>query len=448
MVHGTYFLLPMGCQMNQSDAERVVTVLEEMGFVRADHEEQAQILGIVACSVRQKPIDKAYGRVQKWRSWKSKRPVFTFITGCVLPADESEFLERFDLFFHINDLPKLPEVLRSSGIAGSDPNLCGCLTAGWNDCDHGFWRIPATYSSQFEAYVPIQNGCDKFCAFCAVPYTRGREVSRHPHEVLHEVRTLIGAGYKSITLLGQNVNSYGRDHGHEVCFSRLLGDIGRIGDGSGRDLWVYFTSPHPSDMTDDVLEAVAQYRCVANHIHLPLQSGDDGILSRMNRHYTLYTYRDIVDRIRQILPKATLSTDIIVGFPGETQDQFENTRRAMDEFQYNMAYIALYSPRPGAASYRWRDDVPLCVKKDRLHALSEVLKEHSQTHNERLVGRDVRLLVETVDRKPGCLSGRTEGRVIVRFPSDDRSLIGQYVNVTVRSASPLSVAGQIIREGP
>ncbi|MFW6368717.1 MAG: MiaB/RimO family radical SAM methylthiotransferase, partial [Spirochaetota bacterium] len=306
-----------------------------------------------------------------------------------------------------------------------------------------YWKIRPSYTSGFEAYIPIQNGCDKFCTFCAVPYTRGREVSRDSNEILGEVRHLVESGYKSITLLGQNVNSYGLDRGEEeISFAELLRRVGEIGSETGREFWTYFTSPHPRDMTEEVIDTIAAYPVLAKQIHLPLQSGDDKVLIRMNRNHSVVRYRGIVEKIRSTIPEATLFTDIIVGFSGETEEQFENTRAAMREFRYNMAYVAMYSPRPGAASSRWPDDVSQDTKKERLQILSEELKNGNLDYNRSLVGRTLRVLVEKHDRKAGYLSGKTEGKITIRFASENESLIGRFVEVRVTGCSSLSLEGE------
>lgn len=441
-----YCLVSLGCQMNTSDAERVSSVLDSMGFEHTDSEEDAAILGLVACSVRQRAIDRAYAKIRKWNSWKNDRSLLTFATGCVLPADRERFLQLFDFFFPINELPDLPEMISGYGVvtqAGLTLRKEMVVPPESRDDERtGFWRISPAYVSRFDAYVPIQNGCDKFCSFCAVPYTRGREVSRPSEEILSEVENLIESGYRSITLLGQNVNSYGRDkRSNEIRFAELLRRIGELGKEAHEGLWVYFTSPHPRDMGRDVIEVIAEYDCLAKQIHLPLQSGDDDVLKAMNRSYTVSKYREIVTDLRSILPEATLFTDIIVGFPGETEVAFERTRQAMIEFQYNMAYIAMYSPRPGAKSADWTDDIPHEEKNRRLHELSEVLKKYSRSYNESLIGKTLRVLVTGGDRKPGYLSGKSEGLLVVRFPAKDESLVGSFVDVKISSASDLSIEG-------
>ena len=439
-----YCLVSLGCQMNTSDAERVSSVLESLGFEHTETEEDAAILGLVACSVRQRAIDRAYAKIDKWNSWKNKRSLLTFLTGCVLPADKERFLKRFDFFFPITELPDLPEMINRYGMvtqAGLELLSAAAVPPESRaDAEKGFWRIEPAYASTFEAYVPIQNGCDKFCSFCAVPYTRGREVSRPSGEIIDEVGRLIDEGYKSITLLGQNVNSYGLDRQKsEIGFPSLMERIGSKGEQAGRPLWVYFTSPHPRDMSGELIEVIAKYRCLGKQIHLPLQSGDDRVLGRMNRNHSLEEYRRSVEHIRKVIPEATLFTDIIVGFPGETEEEFENTRNAMIEFQYNMAYIAMYSPRPGARSSKWEDDIPHDEKSRRLHELSAELKSMSRRYNDGLIGKTVKVLVSDRDRKEGYLSGKTEGRIIVRFPSTDDTLIGQFADVTIKTAADMSV---------
>lgn len=441
-----YFLLYIGCQMNQSDAERVRTVLHGMGMQRTDVEEEADLLGIVACSVRQRAIDRVFTRIKKWNDWKKNNALITFITGCMLTPDEKRFSELFDILFHISDLPALPDLIRQCGsftATGEQPYPAESSASPVPD----FWHIQPHYSSTFQAYVPIQNGCDKFCAFCAVPLARGREISRSSDDILSEISQLLEDEYKSITLLGQNVNSYGRDKkGSEIDFPTLLRFIAQLVTNSLKEVWLYFTSPHPQDMSEELLHTIAEYPCLGRQVHLPLQSGDDTVLKRMNRHYKLSHYRQTVTSIRSILPDTTLFTDLIVGFPGETPLQFEKTRQAMEEFKFNMAYIAMYSPRPGAASCRMADNVPHEEKNRRLHILSEVLKKHSYEYNNNLVGRTLTVLVEGLDRKDGYLSAKTNGRIIVRFPAEDKSLIGTFASVKITSAAPLSVEGQLVSQ--
>ena len=461
-----YFLLPLGCQMNQSDTERVKTILQGMGFMPTENEDEATILGIIACSVRQKGIDKVYSRIMKWNEMKERKNCITFVSGCILPADRERFLKLFDLVFTMNDLPDLPDMIRQYGIviptsqqpiANQQPivNIQRPLVPLFNKKDKinpsanmdRFWVIEPDHISEFEAFIPIQNGCNKFCTYCAVPYTRGREVSRKSEDIITELKELVQKDYKIITLLGQNVNSYGLDKkGEEINFAELLRRIGEYGNSVDKEFWVYFTSPHPRDMSDEVIEVISQYKCLAKQIHLPIQSGDNAMLDRMNRKHTIDDYRHIIHTIRRLLPEATIFTDIIVGFTGETEEEFENSRKAMEEFKYNMAYIAQYSVRPGAVASTWADDVPKSVKKKRYHILTDELMKHSLVYNQGLVGKTLKVIVNGTDRNKAYLTGYTEGKIVIRFKSNDKSLIGKIVKVEVTSATPLSIEGNLVTE--
>lgn len=542
-----YYLVQLGCQMNHSDGERIASVLEAMGYELANSEEEAQILGAVACSVRQKAIDRVYARINQWNKWKHQRNLLTFVSGCILPEDREKFLQRFDLIFSINELPQLPAMIAGYGVpsmlsldsnrlesaralaeelgklpaqgepdrkesqelepeamptqrpvgplwlkdapgmaihagpiggeahtaahkldqaklvryaglaalktmqAELKPSILPTIVAGAKSTDPmgGFWQISPSYRSTFEAAIPIQNGCDKFCTFCAVPYTRGREVSRPSQEILSELQGLVDRGYRSITLLGQNVNSYGKDKpGEEMGFSGLLSAIGQLGESSGKKFWVYFTSPHPRDMEADILHAMARWPVLAKQVHIPLQSGDDKLLLRMNRNHSMDRYRALVADVRRILPQASLFTDIIVGFSGESEEQFQNSLRAMEEFSYQMAFISPYSPRPGAASSRWPDDVSPEEKKRRFQVLTEVLHQTSRVYNESLLGTELLVLPHGLDKSGHYLDAYTEGKINLRFAlppgTDARDLLGTFVRVRVSKARNMSLEGEYV----
>ena len=438
-----YHLVTLGCQMNISDSGRVKTYIEKLGYESTDNPHEADLLGVIACSVRQKAIDKVYNLIAIWNRQKASRPLTTFLTGCILPDDREKFLKTFDMVFDMRDLTKFAEMLAEHTHEGTYyPKLSREEQAYQMDY---FWRLEGRQPDKFEAFVPIQNGCDKFCTYCAVPYTRGREVSRSSAEIVEEVKCLVNAGFKSITLLGQNVNSYGLDKkGKEINFAQLLELIGRYGDESGKEFYVYFTSPHPRDMTDDVLYTIAKYKCLGKWIHIPIQSGDTEMLKRMNRKYDIERYRSVIHSIRTILPTATIFTDIIVGFTGETLEEFENTRRAVKEFKYNMAFIAMYSPRPGAKSSEWVDDVPKDEKSRRYSVLSDDLKSVSSLYTASMVGKEFRILVNGHDRLEGYLSGLTEGKIAVRFRSDNEALIGSFIDVKITKSSDFSAEGEMI----
>jgi len=438
-----YHLVTLGCQMNISDSGRVKTYIENLGYTSTDNPYEADLLGVIACSVRQKAIDKVYNLIAVWNRQKGARPFSTFLTGCILPDDREKFLKSFDMVFDMRDLTNFADMLAKHTHEGTYyPKLSREEQAYQMDY---FWKLEGRQPDKFEAFVPIQNGCDKFCTYCAVPYTRGREVSRSSSEIVEEVKCLVNAGFKSITLLGQNVNSYGLDKkGKEISFAQLLDLIGRYGDESGKEFYVYFTSPHPRDMTVDVLETIAKYKCLGKWIHIPIQSGDTEMLKRMNRKYDINRYREVIADIRRILPTATIFTDIIVGFTGETLEEFENTRRAVKEFKYNMAFIAMYSPRPGAKSSQWVDDIPKDEKSRRYAVLSEDLKSVSSLYTASMIGKEFRILVNGHDRLDGYLSGLTEGKIAVRFKSENENLIGSFVNVKITKSSDFSAEGEMI----
>lgn len=417
-----YFLIPLGCATNKADAERIAGVLESVGYSAAATENEANIIGIIACSIRQSAIDRIYGKVHLWNKRKAKKSLVTFVSGCILPADEKKFLKVFDLVVKLDQVPKLPSMLEEYGVVAPQ----------------SFWSIAPRRTSNFKALIPIQNGCDKFCTYCAVPYTRGREVSRASSDILAEVDQVIANGYKQITLLGQNVNSYGLDRpNEELTFAQLLDAIGTKTDSAPGRLWVHYTSPHPRDMTEDVFDVMIQHPSLAKYLNLPLQSGNSDVLRRMNRRYTVEQYMRVLDMAYEKIPNIAISTDIIVGFCGETEQQFEDTRAAMKRGKYDVAFIAQYSPRPGAvAEKRFPDDVAKEEKKRRHTVLTQDLQIVAHEKNQRLVGQTIPVLVESLSRKDGKMLGRTEGLKSVEFDSNDESLIGQFVDVEITAADP------------
>jgi len=429
--------------MNLSDAERIKSIFHSLGFEETQEEAEAEILGVVACSVRQKAIDKVFSRIHHWNKEKKRRSLLTFLTGCILPDDKKKFLKLFDLVFDTQDTAALPELITQYGVvtpAGLKNGFQGITPS--EDSQDDFWQVDPEYSSTYEAFIPIQNGCNKFCTYCAVPYTRGREESRPSGEILEEFQSLLSRGYQSITLLGQNVNSYGLDKkDQEWTFPRLLDELGTLADQSSASPWIYYTSPHPRDMTDEVLQVMAAHPSIAKQIHLPLQSGDNQILKSMNRNHSLEDYRRIVEGIRKYMPQATLFTDIIVGFPGEEEKHFMNTLKAMEEFRYNMAFIAMYSPRPGAKSHQWDDTVDHEVKKERFHRLSAVLEKTSRQWNRNLIGKTLPVLVTGTSRKGDRLSGKTEGLINIHLPMDEKIQPGDKIEAEILQERGLSLEG-------
>ncbi|MCX6806871.1 MAG: MiaB/RimO family radical SAM methylthiotransferase [Candidatus Berkelbacteria bacterium] len=353
-----YYIFTLGCQMNKSDSERIAKVLESCGFKSAPTEEGADLIVINACSVRQAAVDRIYGKIKKWQSGKQNKKIV--ITGCILPLDRHKLHSKVDLIFDIKDLPNLPKML-------SIPSL-----------------LPITHHpllrNKREALIPIMTGCNNFCSYCAVPYTRGREISRPEEEIINEVKQSISRGIKKVVLLGQNVNNYGLDL-KNTSFVQLLKKI----IGIPGNFQISFLTSNPWNFPDQLIELIAKEPKLIKEVHLPIQSGDDEILKKMNRNYTSGQYLALISKLKShFRPKGEccegrvsnlyLSTDIIVGFPTETKKAFENTVKVCKQARFNKAYIAQYSPRPGTVSAKlYKDDVPKTEKKRRWQILNNLI---------------------------------------------------------------------------
>jgi len=337
-----YFIITYGCQMNYNDSERWAYKLEKQGYKPAEKMEQADLVLINMCSVRQKPVDKVYQKINYLNSLKKKTEII--LTGCILKEDKEKLKNKVDKILPIID-----------------------------------FNSPCKYKFRDKAFVPIMTGCNNFCSYCVVPYTRGPEKSRPADEIIKEVKNLIKKGYKEITLLGQNVNSYSYNMKHVTCnikygngkinFPKLL----RLINDLKGNFSISFLTSHPKDMSDELIEAIAKCEKVKKYIHLPVQSGDNEILKKMNRNYTVEHYKELVKKIRKKIPKVVLTTDIIVGFPGETEKQFENTKKLVEEIKFDNIYVARYSPRPGTAAFKMKDDVSPEEKMRRKKILEEIL---------------------------------------------------------------------------
>ncbi len=325
-----YFIATYGCQANYADSERIARRLENEGHKKTDKIEEAGIVVINACSVRQSAMDRVYAKINRYKNKK------IILAGCVLPADKKKLKNKINELWHPDEYFNSPDA-------------------------------SPLYADKSKAYVPIMTGCNNFCTYCAVPYTRGREKSRPANEIIKEIKNLIAKDYKEILLLGQNVNSYQG----KLNFPRLLKAINDL-PGNFK---INFLTSHPKDMSDELIKTLAECEKVSKEIHLPLQSGDNAILKKMNRKYTVGYYKNLVKKIRKYIPSAKISTDIIVGFPSETKKQFENTAKAMKEMKFVNAYVARYSPRPGTAAAKLKNDVPISEKKRRWKILNKIIKK-------------------------------------------------------------------------
>jgi len=392
--------------MNISDGERVSAVLERGGYKKTNNMFKADLVVIVMCSVRKSAVDRVYGIVEKFNELKRKKPnLKTILTGCIIKKDRKTFLNLFDYVINIKDIKKIPKIL------GSKKNIK----------DNNYLDIAPKYSSKFSASVPIMTGCNNFCSYCVVPYAREREISRSVKNIIAEIKDLIKKGYKEIWLLGQNVNSYKNG---KINFPRLLKLVNNIPG----NFWIRFTSSHPKDFNKEVIKAMADYNKVTHYLNLPIQSGDDKILKLMNRHYTVKDYKNKIKELRKKIPDICLSTDIIIGFPGETKKQFENTVKLFKDIKYDMAYINKYSPRFGTAASKLKDTVLWEEKKRREKILNETLKQTSFENNKKYVGKIMEILVDSTK------SGRTKEYKLVIFKNKQKP--GKFIKAKITKATP------------
>lgn len=432
-----YHLIVFGCQMNISDAERVATVLEKMGYKKTSNTSEANLIAVVMCSIRQSAVDRVYWLAKKFnpakfaKAHRGAKPI-TILTGCILEKDKKVFVNGFDYIIDIKNIAQLPKLLKNSSLHKIDdrPNL---TTMNYLD-------IEPKHSSKFSASVPIMTGCNNFCAYCVVPYTREREISRPVKDIITEVKKLVKKGYKEIWLLGQNVNSY-KDTKKNINFAKLLSAINKIPG----DFWIRYTSSHPKDFKQDVVEAMAKGNHITPYLNLPVQSGDDKVLKSMKRWYTVKQYKKIISDLRKKIPNIAISTDIIIGFPGETKKQFDNTLKLFCETKYDMAYINKYSPRAGTLAFKLKDNVSWEEKKQREKILTDTLRETAFENNKKLIGKIVKVLID--NQKNGVYFGKTDtykSIKITNHKSHTTNLIGQFVNVKITKANNWNLEGIII----
>ncbi|MDD3190294.1 MAG: tRNA (N6-isopentenyl adenosine(37)-C2)-methylthiotransferase MiaB [Candidatus Pacebacteria bacterium] len=420
-----YFIQIYGCQMNYADAERVSGVLESLGYDKTSKESEADLVVFVACAVRESAVNRLYGNGKKFKRYRLHNPNFkAVLTGCVVKKDREKLEKIFDIIIDIKNINELPEKL---GIKNTD-----------NEKSLDYFQIKPEHESPFTAYVPIMTGCNNFCSYCIVPYTRGREYSRPAQEVLNEITELVRKGYKEIILLGQNVNSYRPDE--TTDFPALLGKINEI-EG---DFWVRFLTSHPKDMSIRLIESVKSLPKCANHIHLALQSGNDEILEKMNRKYTKEHFLGLVKNIREAIPDIMLTTDIIVGFPGETEKQFLETGKLMRLAKFDIAYINQYSPRAGTASFEMPDDVSAGEKKQREKALNDLLRETALENNKRYMGRKIEVLIEKENEKYYFGKTRSFKDIKIRKGEIDTCAIGKFTKAQVTKVTPWALEGTLV----
>ena len=426
-----------GCQQNVSDSERLKGMLAQMGFGFTSDFEQADLLLFNTCAVRENAENRVFGNVGALKALKRRRPsVLIALCGCMVQQEHiveklRESYPFVGLIFGTHMLPAFPKLLSKALIERTrvveSPASDGTVTED----------IPVMRDGTFQAFVPIMYGCNNFCTYCVVPYVRGRERSREPDRILEEVRQLAGAGYKEITLLGQNVNSYGKGRKDGMDFPALLREIDRM-DG---EFLIRFMTSHPKDATDEMFRVIAQSQNISHHIHLPFQSGSDQVLKAMNRGYTRQGYLDLIARARDILPDVTFSSDVIVGFPGETREDFEDTLSLMKEVGFSSLFTFIYSPREGTPAAKRPDPIPSEEKTAWFLELTALQQEISAARLAKMVGRRVTVLIEGGEN--GALEGRMEDNGIVRLEGSPE-LMGRRAQVEITQARPLVVLGKIL----
>lgn len=438
-----YFIATFGCQMNKSDSERIAAFLEKMNYNKASKINGADLIVINMCSVRQSAVDRIYGLFPKFKKIKKKNPHFkAVLTGCVLKKDFKKFSKFFDFILPIKTLEFWPEILKEKNylLSINQRNLSFTKKLAVD-----YLKVSPKYSKDFSVFIPISTGCNNFCSYCVVPYTRGPLICRPHKEILKEVENSVKKGAKEVWLLGQNVNDYQSPTDPSIDFPKLLEMTNNI----EADFWLSFLSSNPKDFSDNLIKVMAKCKKINKYLSLPIQSGDDEILKKMNRQYSVKEYKDLVKKIRQKIPDISLSTDVIVGFPGETKEQFQNTVKLFKELKFDMAYIAEYSVRPGTEAYKMKDNIPENEKVRRREVLTEVLIKGILENSKKYIGEKIEVLVSEQQTKASkyFYIGKTRNYKTVKFhltgfkPQD---LLGKIVKVKIINALPWGLKGKFI----
>ena len=432
-----YTLLTYGCQMNVHDSENIAGIMEEMGYTKEEDMTKSDVIILNTCAIRENAHNKVVGILGRIKKLKEEREdLITIIGGC-MPQEEKisnmlkEKYKWVDIVLgthNIYDLPKLLEEVFNERKQNIEVySIEGEIIEG----------LPVKRDSKYKAWVNIQYGCDKFCSYCIVPYTRGKQRSRLPIDILKEVKELKEKGYKEITLLGQNVNAYGKDLDIGYTMANLLEDTSKIGIERIR-----FVTSHPWDFTDEMIDIIAKYDNIMPYIHLPIQSGSDNILKKMNRRYTINEYKELYYKIKNKIPGVSITTDIIVGFPNETKEDFEETLKVYNELKYDLAYTFIYSKREGTPASTMEDSISLEEKEKRLQRLNEVVNKYAKEANLKYLNKVVPVLIEGPSDKNNKLMGYTDTMKLVNIEADP-SYIGKIVDVLITDVKTWSMEGVI-----
>ncbi|HEY9775299.1 MAG TPA: tRNA (N6-isopentenyl adenosine(37)-C2)-methylthiotransferase MiaB [Planktothrix sp.] len=433
----TVYIETFGCQMNKADSENMLGLLDEIGYKQTADIKDADLMVLNTCAIREGAEDKLFSYLGRWRQLKEMRAgKMIAVGGCVAQDAGKQLLKRVpyvDVVFGTHNLHRLPELVLQAQQERKP------VVETWQELPEELPELPVIRQSDISAWVNIIYGCDYNCTYCIVPYVRGREKSRDPQVIVREIEELADAGYLEVTLLGQNVTAYGHDLDPPIHLGHLLQRLGKL-DSIKR---VRFLTGHPRDLNQEIIDAVADVPNACEYFHLPIQAGDDRTLRRMARGYKVDFYRKIVDDIRKKIPDAAITSDLIVGFPGETQEEFMNTVNLVDEICFDSCNTAAYSPRPHTPSANWEQQVPEEEKYERLRFLNSVVGEASHRRNKLYLGKTVEVLVEgRSQRSPERLTGRTRTNKIVNFEAN-AELTGQLVDVVVESANPWALRGTL-----
>ncbi len=432
-----YYIKTYGCQMNEHDSENIKALLEEMGFSETFDMENADLILLNTCAIRENAHNKVFGFLGRVKHLKeTKKDIITGICGCMAQEENvvNEIKNKYkwvDIVFGTHNISNLPEILKNS-IENHRQNICVLSVEGDIVED-----IPVKRNSKYKAFVNIMYGCDKFCTYCIVPYTRGKQRSRNPRDIIKEVENLVHDGYKEVTLLGQNVNAYGKDLNLNYYLGDLLKDVALTSIPRVR-----FLTSHPWDFTDEMIDVIKKYDNIMPYIHLPLQSGSDRILKLMGRRYTKDSYLQLYKKIKGI-PNVAITTDIIVGFPNETEDDFNETLSVVDICKYDSAFTFIFSPREGTPAALMEDNVGFDVKSSRLHKLNEKINYYANLNNQKYLNKVVKVLIEGNSNKEGYLMGYTDTMKLVNV-KNVRNCIGEIVNVKITDVKTWSMTGKMI----
>ena len=434
-----YYVKTYGCQMNEHDSEMIKAILEDMSFTETNSYEDADLIILNTCAIRENAHNKTFGMLGRIKHLRESKPnLLVGLAGCMSQEESvvDEIISKYrwmDFVFGTHNIHKLPEILKEHIETNKlEVNV-------WSNEGNVIEGIPSKRDSNIKAWVNIMYGCDKFCTYCIVPYTRGKQRSRLPEDIIKEVKELKKQGYKEVTLLGQNVNAYGKDFENlDYKMENLLRDVAETGIERVR-----FVTSHPWDFTDEMINVIAKYDNVCNYIHLPVQSGSSRILKLMGRRYTKESYLELYKKFKDKVKNASITTDIIVGFPGETEEDFEETLKLAEECKFDSAFTFIYSPRKGTPAAKMKDDVPLKEKEQRLYRLNEVINKYARITNDNLVGKVMPVLLESISEKDSSmLAGYTDTMKLVNVKADE-SYIGKIVNVKILDAKTWSLDGEI-----